>query len=112
MADAAGFHAPDLVFLLFSYDDKEVLMRSLKKLFFLLLVVTFCMESGCGAKVPAAIETISEEAIYVNRAKSWFGDFPLTVMWFILPAILLFAMICRTGLFDCTAYSRMTRASL
>ena len=50
-------------------------MRSLKKLFFLLLVVTFCMESGCGAKVPAAIETISEEAVYVDRAKSWFDDF-------------------------------------
>lgn len=50
-------------------------MRSLKKLFFLLLVVTFCMESGCGAKVPAAIETISEEAVYVDRAKSWFDVF-------------------------------------
>ena len=75
MADTAGFHVPDLVFLLFSYDDKEILMRSLKKLFCFLLVVTFCMESGCGVKVPAAIETISEEAIYVNRAKSWFGDF-------------------------------------
>ena len=50
-------------------------MRSLKKLLFLLLVVTLCMESGCGAKVPAAIETISEEAVYVDRAKSWFDDF-------------------------------------
>lgn len=50
-------------------------MRSLKKLFFLLLAVTFCMASGCGAKVPAAIETISEEAVYVDRAKSWFDDF-------------------------------------
>ena len=50
-------------------------MKSLKNLFCFLLVFTICMTSGCGAKGPAAIETISEEAVYVDRAKSWFDDF-------------------------------------
>ena len=69
------------------------------------------MASGCCAKVPAAIETISEEPIYVNRAKSWFDDFSVDGDVVYITCLISFCNASQDRTFRLNGIFRMTRAS-